>query len=275
MSSIVHATSLAGPFAGGQRDAVHSVAMHDLLWRDEPTASTARGIAFHEHRLQMLKRRYDVRIITTAPGLAQRLIAEGIASERVHESRLGVGDATVPTSRDGVTSLLAEHGVVGPFTLYAGTREPRKNLQRLMDAHQRARGDSNGLGPLVLVGPQGWGSGDVGDAVVLGMVSRADLLGLYRDATVFAYVPIAEGWGLPPVEALNVGARVVASATTPSITNNHEVVLVDPLDVDSISDGLVRALSIGEDDLSRQRRRDTVSGLTWKNVALDHLAAWQ
>jgi len=40
------------------------------------------------------------------------------------------------------------------------------------------------------------------------------LKGLYRDATVFAYVAVAEGWGLPPVEALHAGTRVVASTTT-------------------------------------------------------------
>ena len=39
-SLIVHATSMTGPFAGGAPEAVHSVAMHDLLWRDEPQMTT-------------------------------------------------------------------------------------------------------------------------------------------------------------------------------------------------------------------------------------------
>jgi hypothetical protein len=37
-SDVVHATSLAGPYGGGVSGAVHSVAVHDLLWRDEPAA---------------------------------------------------------------------------------------------------------------------------------------------------------------------------------------------------------------------------------------------
>jgi len=274
LSDVVHATSVAGPFAGGTKEAVHSVALHDLLWRDEPSASTPRGIKFHENRLQMLKRRDDVRIITTAPGLAQRLIGDGFAKERVHESRLGVGDATVCDAPGQVRAFLAEHGVVGPFTLYAGTREPRKNLGRLIEAHAAAFAANAELGPLVLVGPQGWGEEEVGAAVVLGMVARSMLQGLYRDASIVAYVPRAEGWGLPPVEALHEGARVVASATTPSVTANDEVVLVDPLDVGAIANGLIRALSLGTDEASRQRRRATVDSLTWRNVALDHLAAW-
>ena len=275
-SDVVHATSVAGPFAGGKRDAVHVAALHDLLWRDEPSASTARGVRFHERRLQMLKRREDVRIVSTAPGLGQRLIEDGFDPGRLHDSRLGVDDArTVPDTTAQVRAALAARGVEGPFTLYVGTREPRKNLERLAKAHALAASTNQELGPLVLVGPSGWGDVDSGDAVALGLVSRSLLQGLYRDAGVFAYVPRAEGWGLPPVEALHAGARVVASATTPSVASNDEVVRVDPLDVEAIAHGLVRALSQDDDEAARQRRRASVASLTWRNAALDHLAAWQ
>jgi len=275
-SDVVHATSVAGPFAGGKKDAVHAAALHDLLWRDEPSASTARGIRFHERRLQMLKRRDDVRIISTAPGLGQRLIEDGFDPRRLHYSRLGVDDArTVADGEAGVRAALAARGVEGPFTLYVGTREPRKNIERLAKAHALAASANPELGALVLVGPPGWGDVDSGDAVALGLVSKSLLHGLYRDSSVFAYVPRAEGWGLPPVEALHAGARVVASVTTPSVASNDEVVLVDPLDVEAIAAGLVRALSHGADEDARRRRRSSVASLTWRNTALDHLAAWR
>jgi glycosyltransferase involved in cell wall biosynthesis len=204
------------------------------------------------------------------------LIEDGFEHERLFESRLGVDDArTVPDSEVRVRAALAASGVEGPFTLYVGTREPRKNLERLARAHAVAAATNSELGPLVLVGPPGWGDVDSGNAVALGLVSRSLLQGLYRDATVFAYVPRAEGWGLPPVEALHAGARVVASTTTPSVVSNDEVVRVDPLDVDAIADGLVRALSQDNGETGRGRRRASVSSLTWRNAALDHLAAWQ
>jgi glycosyltransferase involved in cell wall biosynthesis len=275
-SDVVHATSLAGPYGGGASGAVHSVAVHDLLWRDEPDASTPRGIRFHEHRLQLLKRRSDVRVILTAPGIRTRLVEDGFDPGRLHEVRLGVDDdRTTPDSEADIRALLLEHGVEGPFTLYVGTREPRKNLERLREAHAAARAGQPDLGPLVIVGPSGWGGVDLGDAVVLGLVSRATLKGLYRDATVFAYVPRAEGWGLPPMEALHEGTRVVASVTTPSASNNREVVLVDPLDVAAIAEGLVAALESPDDEVARSRRRASVADLTWRNVALDHLESWR
>jgi glycosyltransferase involved in cell wall biosynthesis len=273
-ADVVHATSMAGPFAGGNSTAVRSVSMHDLLWRDEPASSTKAGRAFHDRRLKLIAAHEDLRVIVTAPSLIDRLADVGIAAGRVHAVRLGVNDRGEVASPVSVGEVLAEHGVRGPFTLYVGTREPRKNLERLLEAHRQARSKNAELGDLVLVGPSGWGGVATGDATVLGTVARATLNGLYRDATVVAYVPRAEGWGLPPVEALHAGTRVVASVTTPSVENNTEVVRVDPLDVDAIAQGLLTALTLGDDDVSRTRRQASVADLTWRNVALDHLAAW-
>jgi glycosyltransferase involved in cell wall biosynthesis len=275
-SNVVHATSMAGPFAGGAADAVHSIAMHDLLWRDEPGISTSTGVRFHDRRLKLIVDRKDLRVLVTSPGLADRLVDVGIDASRIHRVRLGVDDDVYnAASESAVHELLAAHGVHGPFTLYAGTREPRKNIERLIAAHRIASAKIPDLGSLVLVGPSGWGGVETGGATVVGLVSRELLLGLYRDATVVAYVPLAEGWGLPPVEALNVGTRVVASATTPSVASNERVVRVDPLDVESIAEGLLAALREGDDYESQTARRQSVADLTWRNVALDHLVAWR
>jgi glycosyltransferase involved in cell wall biosynthesis len=274
-ADVVHATSVAGPFGGGKKRAVHSVTMHDLLWRDEPGSSTPNGIRFHESRLQFLLRAEHLRIITTSPRLGVRLFQIGIDPDRIRFARLGVDDTAVAAADpERVRQDLAEHGVTGPYTFYAGTREPRKNVERLVRAHRDARQACADLGPLVLAGPPGWGQVDTADAVVLGLVDRSLLLGLYRDATVCAYVPRAEGWGLPPVEALHAGSRVVASSNCPSIDGNAETILVDPLDEASIADGLLRSLEQGNDPLSRERRRSSVADMTWHNCALDHLKAW-
>ncbi len=274
-SAVVHATSMAGPFDGGVK-AVHSIAMHDLLWRDEPAASTPAGIRFHEARLTRIARDARLRVFTTSPGLGERLVDLGISSDRIHPVRLGADDEThLAADPASVATLLEGHGVRGPFTLYAGTREPRKNLERLIEAHALARREHPELGPLVLSGPAGWGDVSTADAVVLGHVERSILLGLYRDATVFAYVPRREGWGLSPVEALHAGTRVVASSTTPSVSTNETVIRVDPLDVEAIAGGLVGAIALSNDDVARTARRQSVSQLTWRNAALDHMAGWQ
>ncbi len=274
-ADVVHGPSLAGPFGGGRRGAVHSVAVHDLLWRDAPEATTRNGAAFHEARLARLRRAEDVRVLCSSPGLQSRLVAEGITAERIHSIRLGVDESTPEAPSEDVRAVLAAHGVTGPFTFYAGTREPRKNLERLVAGHAAARRDVPELGPLVIAGPAGWGDVDLGDAVVVGQVERAVLLGLYRASAVVAYVPLAEGWGLPPVEALARGTRVVASSTTPSVEANPTVIRVDPRDVTSIAAGLVAALRDDDDPVARDRRRASVGDLSWRQCALDHLVAWR
>jgi glycosyltransferase involved in cell wall biosynthesis len=231
---------------------------------------------FHEKRLSLITRHDDLRVFTTSPGLGERLTSIGIAPSRIRMVRLGVDDATQRASpREAVADLLRAHDVSGPYTLYAGTREPRKNLERLIDAHRVARSENDGLGPLVFVGPSGWGEIDTRDAIVLGEVERATLLGLYRDATIVAYVPRAEGWGLPPVEALHAGTRVVASTATPSVSSNEYVVRVDALDVSSIAKGLLEALEHDDDEVAQGLRKASVAELTWRNAALDHVAGWQ
>jgi hypothetical protein len=64
------------------------------------------------------------------------------------------------------------------------------------------------------------------------------------------------------------------STTTPSTSHNPEVVPVDPLDVSSIAQGLVRAAALDNDAAARTRRQDSVADLSWANAARDHLAAW-
>jgi glycosyltransferase involved in cell wall biosynthesis len=111
-------------------------------------------------------------------------------------------------------------------------------------------------------------------AVVLGEVDVLDLTALTSSCRLMAYVPIEEGWGLPPVEALAAG-RPVVSSLVPSVEGNGQVTFVDPLDVDSIADGLVLAATASDEPADRAARRDSVAQLTWANCARDHLAAWR
>jgi glycosyltransferase involved in cell wall biosynthesis len=267
---VVHATSIAAPPV---RDARGLVTVHDLTWREVPEAFLARHRRWHEHALS--------RVIGSGKVLV-------VPSEQVSDSLLDagarVGDVKVipfgsdhlpPPDARATDELLASLGVGGEFLLSVGTLEPRKNLGRLFEAYAKARRKLPEPWPLLAVGPAGWGP-DVPrvEGVVLAGAQRPEVLAsLYQRARLLAYVPLAEGFGFPPLEAMRAGTPVVASRVPSSLGAVHEV---DPRDVEQISEGLVE-LATSEQLRGRliEEGRAHVARLDWVSCARRHLELWR
>ena len=145
-----------------------------------------------------------------------------------------------------------------PYVLAVGTLEPRKNLERLVRAWTRVPADGRGEHVLALVGPRGWEDEPIlraaheAGAVLLGHVDDDVLHRLYAGATAFAYPSLAEGFGLPVLEAMAAGAPVLTSdrSSLPEVAGDAAL-LVDPTDEGAIASGLRRLLedSALRDDL--------------------------
>ncbi len=109
--------------------------------------------------------------------------------------------------------------------------------------------------------------------VLTGLVTPAELSALYAMATLLAYVPLVEGFGLPPVEAMAFGTPVVAS---PLPSTGGAALEVDPLDVDSIASGIL-AVATDEDRRSLLRRLglERSAALRWSGIARQHAEVWE
>ncbi len=160
-----------------------------------------------------------------------------------------------------------------------GTIEPRKNHERLFAAYAQWRRETGGDMPLVLAGGKGWLMDDVARTVAslgiadrlvfTGYVTDAELAWLYASCRAFLYPSLFEGFGLPVLEAMSLGAPVVCSdATSLPEVAGQAALLVDPLDVA----GLARAMAAVSADAALRERLRAASlaraGLfSWKKTA--------
>ncbi len=240
---MVHSVSLAAPTLPRHDGGALVVTCHDLAWRHYPHATTRRGRRWHEGALRHAR---DGGASFVVPS---RLVAADLQADGVEPRRItvigGGADHLASPDDDATAALLERLGVAGDFLLSVGTLEPRKNLERMVQAYDVARGVLGVRPALLIVGPPGWGPRSERPSLpegvsLTGAVSDGELAGLYRRCRAFVYVPLTEGYGFPPLEAMRIGAPTVVSAEVPSVHDLGDegpapARLVDPLDVDDIA----------------------------------------
>ena len=173
------------------------------------------------------------------------------------------------------------------FILSVSSNLPHKNLPRLIEAYGSLRKDVRL--PLVIIGfltPKYQKEiGDImgrsgltdSDVRFLGHFPMKDLPAIYSACTCFAFASLYEGFGFPPLEAMASGAPVVVSkaASIPEVVGDAGA-YVDPLDPDSIAEGLRKVLSDQElrKDMSR-KGLDQAKKFTWEKTAAQTLRVFR
>jgi glycosyltransferase involved in cell wall biosynthesis len=214
---MLHSTSMLAPLARHDRlntgDQV-AITIHDAVPWTHPETLTPRGVSWHRAMAKRAQKYADAVVVPT----------HAVAAEL--EEILGLGDRVrviggAVSSKLALPSDSAERasrlGLPERYVLAVGTLEPRKGLERLIRA--MAHPDAVDL-PLVIAGPDGWGGVDVAALAaeaglnpdrlhVLGYLSDPDLAVALNRATVFVYPSLAEGFGLPVLEAMKLGTPVV------------------------------------------------------------------
>jgi glycosyltransferase involved in cell wall biosynthesis len=281
---VVHSVSLAAPALRRRDRGALVVTCHDLAWRRYPDATTRRGRRWHEGALHRARVR-GAAFVAPSRLVAADLEADGIDSDRITVVPSGA-DHLVPPDEEATTMLLERLGVEGDYLLSVGTLEPRKNVERMVRAYDVAVGELGERPPFVVVGPVGWGAQPARPSLPAGVsftgaVSDGQLTGLYRRCLAFVYVPLTEGYGFPPLEAMCSGAPALVSRHVPSVHDLGDegpspARLVDPLDVDDMARGMCDLLT---DDALRSdlaaRGRAYVADRTWDAAARQHVELWR
>ncbi|MGZ5435802.1 MAG: glycosyltransferase family 4 protein [Pyrinomonadaceae bacterium] len=141
----------------------------------------------------------------------------------------------------------------GPYILSLNTLEPRKNVSHVVASFAKLVQEQNIKDlNLVLVGARGWLYGNILETVaaygslkeriiVTGYVADEHLAALYSDALAFVFPSFYEGFGLPPLEAMQCGVPVITSNTSslPEVVGNAGV-MFEPTDADGLCHAILR-----------------------------------
>jgi len=254
-------------------DVLHCTTFRGPLRSRVPTVLTVHDLAILRYpeafpRWHGLYGKAGLRTVLRA---ADAVVAVSEFTKREVETLVGVPAERIRVVPNGVDPLFTPHGraAEGSYVLAVATLEPRKNLDRVVEAARLAEIE------LRVVGARGWGGVEVSGWV--GEIPDAELAELYRGARCVLYPSLYEGFGLPVLEAMASGTPVVTSrGTAMEEIAGAAAVLVDPHDIASIAEGIVEAEARREElarlglaranEFSWERAADRVEAL-WRELS--------
>ncbi|HEX5118798.1 MAG TPA: glycosyltransferase family 1 protein [Pseudonocardiaceae bacterium] len=214
----VHAPTPLAP-ASARRGRSLVVTVHDTVPWTHPDTLTRRGANWH--RSVIGRATYQAgAIVVPSAAVAAELTMHAPGTARVHVIPPGVPEVlTQKPDQDATFRTRTKLKLPERYLLAVGTVEPRKGLDILVDALTRPNAPDL---PLVVAGQPGWGGVNLADIArqhhlpperltVLGKITDEELAVVLYGAAAFVMPSLAEGFGLPLLEAMAAGVPVVHS----------------------------------------------------------------
>jgi len=222
------------------------------------------------------------RIVTISQSTKNEIVSYfGINPQKVDVISPGFDNKLFGIEQDleYIDEIKSRFGIGGEYILYVGTLEPKKNINRLIDAFCQLKKQKGISEKLVIAGKSGWNdkkifqkfksSGFEKEIIYSGYVSYMELHLLMSGAEVFVFPSLHEGFGMPPLEAMACGTPVIASnrSSLPEVVGDAGI-LVDPYSVNAIADAIYRVIS--DADLRKDMRQKGLQRaklFTWEKSA--------
>ncbi|MCD8352157.1 MAG: glycosyltransferase family 4 protein [Planctomycetaceae bacterium] len=209
------------------------VTVHDLSFITFPDSHPDYRLRLMNETMERIRKSADMIITVSEYTRSQIIDVYGCPKEKVQVTYEAASKDFRPRQGHEILSSLNKYDLrPGGYSLFVGTVEPRKNLGLLLDAYGCLDDKVRKRWPLVISGYYGWKSDKIHQRIkafskegwvrYLGFVPRNDLPLLISGAALFLYPSLYEGFGLPPLEAMQSGVPVLVSDRTslPEVVGN-------------------------------------------------------
>ena len=265
------------------------------IWLPCPTIGTVHDLSpFHvAGKYDRARNIYQTRVLPLLFKRLTHIVAISESTKRDLQEFAGIPDERIsvihhaadtgffyPRDRENALTSVRKYGVRSPYVVYTSRIEsPSKNHIRLIRAFEQLKQREAIPHQLVLAGSDWHGAEEVKntaasspysqDICLTGFVDGKDLPSLYCGADMMVFPSLFEGFGLPILEAMACGVPVACSdiSSMPEIAGDAAV-LFDPLEVESIADGMLAILGSAENSKAlADRGRERASEFSWEKTA--------
>jgi glycosyltransferase involved in cell wall biosynthesis len=256
--------------------------VHDLAFETMPETAPHHDARWRRRFTRELQHAAAV-IVPSVATLEDLRAHHDVEASRVHVVAHGTDtERFSPATPPEVDAVRTRYGIDGPYVVFLGGLEPRKNLERLVQAFGLLEDDDVAL--VIVGGEVRWAPSyaERVDAAIaslaperrarvirVGYVDHEDRRALLSGAEILAYPSRAEGFGFPVLEGFAANVPVLTSnvSSLPEVAGDAAI-LVDPSDPVSIAGGL-RELLVDEDLRKVLRAAGTarVAKFTWQRSA--------
>lgn len=246
------------------------------------------SLAWYEDRMNELKKA-DFWFAISDSSRAEGIQYLGLKDSRVQNISAAIGEEFTPVSlsKESITHIEQKLQITKPFLMYSGAFDPRKNIERLLDAYDSLPAEIKNTHQLVLAGGiKEWqkealeqkikaSSLDRADVIITDRISDDELASLYRMCKAYILPTYHEGFGLTALEAMACGAPAIGSnaSSVPEVIG-LEKALFDPFSVADIAQKIALVLSDAsyrEELLAHAQNQ--VKKFSWDQTAIRALEA--
>lgn len=270
---VVHATNFFLPPVESAR---RVLSVHDISFTSCPEWVDTRVVKPYAEHMMGFCDRADAVLVFSEFTKTEVVSRYGTLPEKVHVTPHGIRQDWCSFDGEQARKIVDRSGIEGPYVLFVGTIEERKNIHGILEAFEQL---SDLPHKLVLVGGMGWMSTPfeeivlnrgLKDRVVLpGYVSADTLPAFYKAADAFVFPSLYEGFGFPVLEAFSSDCPVITSNQTslPGV-GGDAVKYVDPMNPEELAEAIRSVVTDAElAGEMREKGRARVKEFTWDRTA--------